>query len=305
MWTAGVRRRIPGASTELLAIDRANELHSARVRGRPWHRARGPPPLPGQRRDRDRVPSRPAHDQCQLRASPACPGASPRRCAAPRRAALPPRLRHARLAERYRGLIERRGFPLPSGYQARQPPSERSAPPWRPIPSRACPATTTSWPTTTSSRGTGCGWWTGSTAATATRPSSSGTRCRELDYDDGPVRELCQAYFGRAAGSLVARVRLHMIVSDVGWTLWAAIQTAISRIAFDFAGLRRRALGARRNGHGFHRLRRAGWTPPPDPAPAAVPVTSRCRAPPLTTLRRRTHRRPSPRGQAPNPRRDT
>ena len=26
-----------------------------------------------------------------------------------------------------------------------------------------------------------------------------------------------------------------MIVSDVGWTLWAAIQTAISRIAFDFA----------------------------------------------------------------------
>jgi hypothetical protein len=25
-----------------------------------------------------------------------------------------------------------------------------------------------------------------------------------------------------------------MIVSDVGWALWAAIQTAISRIAFDF-----------------------------------------------------------------------
>jgi hypothetical protein len=25
-----------------------------------------------------------------------------------------------------------------------------------------------------------------------------------------------------------------MIVSDVGWALWAAVQTAISRIAFDF-----------------------------------------------------------------------
>ena len=49
------------------------------------------------------------------------------------------------------------------------------------------------------------------------------------------MRELCQAYFGRAPASLVARVRLHMIVSDVGWTLWAAIQTAISRIAFDFS----------------------------------------------------------------------
>jgi len=30
-------------------------------------------------------------------------------------------------------------------------------------------------------------------------------------------------------------VRLHIIVSDVGWTLWAAIQTAVSRIEFDFA----------------------------------------------------------------------
>ena len=73
-----------------------------------------------------------------------------------------------------------------------------------------------------------------------------GNTCRELDYDDGRVRELCQAYFGRAAAPLVARVRLHMIVSDVGWTLWAAIQTAISRIAFDFSA------------YGAARWRRAG-----------------------------------------------
>src|SRR4029077_18571305 len=62
-----------------------------------------------------------------------------------------------------------------------------------------------------------------------------GNTCRELDYDDARLRELCQAYFGRAPEAFVARVRLHMIVSDVGWTLWAAIQTAVSRIAFDFA----------------------------------------------------------------------
>jgi thiamine kinase-like enzyme len=62
-----------------------------------------------------------------------------------------------------------------------------------------------------------------------------GNTCRELDYDDARLRELCHAYFGRAPESLVARVRLYMIVSDVGWTLWAAIQTAVSRIAFDFS----------------------------------------------------------------------
>jgi len=61
-----------------------------------------------------------------------------------------------------------------------------------------------------------------------------GNTCRELDYDEGRLQELCQAYFRGAPAPLVARVRLHMIVSDVGWALWAAIQTAISRIAFDF-----------------------------------------------------------------------
>jgi hypothetical protein len=52
---------------------------------------------------------------------------------------------------------------------------------------------------------------------------------------------LCQAYFGAASPAAVGRVRLQAIASDVGWALWAAIQTAISRIAFDF-----RAYGAAR-----------------------------------------------------------
>ena len=61
-----------------------------------------------------------------------------------------------------------------------------------------------------------------------------GNNCRELDYGEGQVEELCGAYSAGRAAPLVARVLLHMIVSDVGWSLWAAIQTAISRIAFDF-----------------------------------------------------------------------
>jgi hypothetical protein len=31
-------------------------------------------------------------------------------------------------------------------------------------------------------------------------------------------------------------MRLQMIMSDVGWTLWAAIQAAISTIDYDFWG---------------------------------------------------------------------
>ena len=50
-------------------------------RGRARHRPRGPPPLPGQRRDGHRVPPRPAHDQRHAPASRACPGGSPRRFA--------------------------------------------------------------------------------------------------------------------------------------------------------------------------------------------------------------------------------
>ena len=48
--------------------------------------------------------------------------------------------------------------------------------------------------------------------------------------------ELCVAYFGDASPALLARMRLQMIMSDVGWTLWAAIQARISTIDYDFTG---------------------------------------------------------------------
>ena len=47
---------------------------------------------------------------------------------------------------------------------------------------------------------------------------------------------MCAAYFGAAEPHLLARMKLQMIMSDVGWTLWAAIQAKISTIDFDFWG---------------------------------------------------------------------
>ena len=59
----------------------------------------------------------------------------------------------------------------------------------------------------------------------------------------GPGVELCAAYFGEATPALLARMRLHMIMSDVGWTLWAAIQARISHDRLRLLGLGRGALG--------------------------------------------------------------
>jgi hypothetical protein len=52
----------------------------------------------------------------------------------------------------------------------------------------------------------------------------------------GRMRELCAAYFGEATPAMLARLRLQMIMSDVGWTLWAAIQARVSPIDYDFWG---------------------------------------------------------------------
>jgi thiamine kinase-like enzyme len=63
-----------------------------------------------------------------------------------------------------------------------------------------------------------------------------GNTAQELGFDAARQEELCAAYFGDATPALLARMRLQMIMSDVGWTLWAAIQAAISSIDYDFWG---------------------------------------------------------------------
>jgi thiamine kinase-like enzyme len=63
-----------------------------------------------------------------------------------------------------------------------------------------------------------------------------GNTCQELGYDEQRIQELCTAYFGSASAALLARMKLNMIMSDVGWALWAAIQAKISTIQYDFWG---------------------------------------------------------------------
>jgi thiamine kinase-like enzyme len=63
-----------------------------------------------------------------------------------------------------------------------------------------------------------------------------GNTCQEMQFNDQQIGEVCSSYFGSATPGMIARMKLNMIMSDVGWGLWAAIQANISKIEFDFWG---------------------------------------------------------------------
>jgi thiamine kinase-like enzyme len=63
-----------------------------------------------------------------------------------------------------------------------------------------------------------------------------GDTAQECGFGPDLRAELCDAYFGQATPALLARLDLHAVMADVGWTLWAAIQAKISNIDYDFWG---------------------------------------------------------------------
>jgi thiamine kinase-like enzyme len=74
-----------------------------------------------------------------------------------------------------------------------------------------------------------------------------GNTCQEQQYNQDQYAELCAAYFGETRRHLLARMYLYSIMSDFGWTLWRAIQNKISQLDYDFweyaTGRWERALG--------------------------------------------------------------
>lgn len=63
-----------------------------------------------------------------------------------------------------------------------------------------------------------------------------GDTAQECGFDADLRAILCEAYFGMTSPALLARMDLQAVVADVGWTLWAAIQAEISTIDYDFWG---------------------------------------------------------------------
>jgi thiamine kinase-like enzyme len=63
-----------------------------------------------------------------------------------------------------------------------------------------------------------------------------GNTAQEAEFDQDLRAALCAAYFGREDSRQLARMNLFALMSDVGWTLWGAIQAKISAVDFDFRG---------------------------------------------------------------------
>ena len=61
-----------------------------------------------------------------------------------------------------------------------------------------------------------------------------GNTAQEAELDQALRATLCKAYFGRVDQQQLARMNLFALMSDVGWTLWGAIQARISAVDFDF-----------------------------------------------------------------------
>jgi thiamine kinase-like enzyme len=61
-----------------------------------------------------------------------------------------------------------------------------------------------------------------------------GNTAQEALFGEDLRAALCEAYFGRADAQQLARMNLFALMSDVGWTLWGAIQAKISAIDYDF-----------------------------------------------------------------------
>jgi thiamine kinase-like enzyme len=63
-----------------------------------------------------------------------------------------------------------------------------------------------------------------------------GNTAQEAEFGQDLRAALCEAYFGRVDRAQLARMNLFALMSDVGWTLWGAIQAKISAVDFDFRG---------------------------------------------------------------------
>jgi thiamine kinase-like enzyme len=61
-----------------------------------------------------------------------------------------------------------------------------------------------------------------------------GNTAQEAGFDQDLRATLCAAYFGHDDARQLARMNLFALMSDVGWTLWGAIQAKISAVDFDF-----------------------------------------------------------------------
>ena len=228
--------RIPGPSTGLLAIDRANELHNSRAAAAAGVGPRVLAHLP----EWDVIVLVWLPGRTMSVAEFGAPTSPARIAEVLRRLHRGPRFLHDfdmfRLTDYYLGVVAEREVPIPAGFLAILPVVARieAALARRPQPSVPCHNDLLA----ENYLDAGDRLWLVDFEYSGNNDPTFelGNTCQELGFDDSRAAELCAAYFGTDDPALLARMHLQMIMSDVGWTLWAAIQARISTISYDFAG---------------------------------------------------------------------
>jgi thiamine kinase-like enzyme len=228
--------RVPGAATDLLAVDRANELHNTRAAAAAGVAPRVMYALPRW----DVFVLEWLNARAMSNEAFAEPGMPGRIATTLRRLHAGPRFRDDfnmfRLTERYLAVVDERAIPIPAGYRARldRIPRIEDALAAHPLPTVPCHNDLLAENYLDDGERL---WIVDYEYSGNDDPTFElGNTCQELGFDHARIVELCAAYFGEASPALLARMRLQMIMSDVGWTLWAAIQARISTIDYDFTG---------------------------------------------------------------------
>jgi len=228
--------RMPGPATELLAVDRENELHNTRAAARA---AVGPRVLQHDPNTGaillEWLPGRTMSNEAFQ-----APGMPARIAEALRRLHAGPRFRDDfdmfRLTEYYLDVARDRGIRIPDGYLDRLPQVALIEAALAVHPLATVPCHNDLLAENYLDDGKVL-WIVDYEYSGNNDPTFElGNTAQELGFDAARQEELCAAYFGEVTPALLARMRLQMIMSDVGWTLWAAIQAAISSIDYDFWG---------------------------------------------------------------------
>jgi len=228
--------RVPGESTDLLAIDRKNEVYNSKAAAE----AGVAPPVLYHLPEYDVMVWTFLEGRTMSKDSLNEPGMPARMAEAIKTLHSGPRFysdfNMFRLTDYYLKLCKERSIKIPAGYLERMPVVARieEAMSVRPLPAVPCNNDLLAENYIDDGKQL---WLIDYEYSGNNDPCFElGNTCQEMQFDDTQINEVCTAYFGSVTAEKIARMKLNMIMSDVGWGLWAAIQAEISTIDFDFWG---------------------------------------------------------------------
>ena len=228
--------RVPGESTDLLAIDRNNEYHNTKAAGDAGVAPRVLHHLP----EYNVMVIEFLDGKTMSKESLNEPGMPTRMAQAIKKLNQSPRFlldfNMFRLTEYYLSLCRERDIKIPDGYTERMETVKRIEAAMNVKPLATVPCNNDLLAENYIDDGKQL-WLIDYEYSGNNDPTFElGNTCQEMQFNDEQIAEVCAAYFGETKLNMIARMKLNMIMSDVGWGLWAAIQAKISTIDFDFWG---------------------------------------------------------------------